>query len=143
MKVIGPGTTSTAAPTRRSARSGGHGGEFARHLEQTEPASESAPLESLSPLAAVDALLAAQSVTDATDDEGRRRMIRRGEDILDRLEDIRLGLLTGSLPRERLIDLARMVRSRREAVADPRLAAILDEIELRAEVELAKYSPTR
>jgi hypothetical protein len=33
-----------------------------------------------------------------------------------------------------------MVRNKREAGADPELAAILDEIELRAEVELAKLS---
>ena len=37
-----------------------------------------------------------------------------------------------------VITLVRMVRSKREEGIDPRLSAILDEIELRAEVELAK-----
>ena len=34
--------------------------------------------------------------------------------------------------------IVRLVRSRREAFDDPKLSAILDEIELRAAVELAK-----
>lgn len=140
MKVSGTGSASGAGSTRRTER-GGKRGEFARHLESCvgSPA-ESAAVDAVSPLAAVDALLAAQSVTDATDDQSRRRLIHRGEEILERLEDIRFGLLAGGLSRERLIELARMVRSRREVVADPRLAAVLDEIELRAEVELAKHA---
>jgi len=52
----------------------------------------------------------------------------------------RRALLAGSVPKDRLIQLAQMVRARRDTVSDPRLATILDEIELRAEVELAKLS---
>ncbi len=140
MKVSGPGSASNSAPARRTERGDKRDGAFARHLQGAGEGRESQPVESLNPLAAVDALLAAQSVNDATDQEGRRRVIRRGEDILDRLEDLRLGLLAGGLSRERLIALAQIMRSRRESVADPRLAAVLDEIELRAEVELAKYA---
>jgi hypothetical protein len=33
-----------------------------------------------------------------------------------------------------------MVRARRDTVTDPQLAEILDQIELRAEIELAKYA---
>jgi hypothetical protein len=36
--------------------------------------------------------------------------------------------------------LAQLVRARRDQVDDPRLIAILDEIELRAAVELAKLA---
>ena len=50
------------------------------------------------------------------------------------------GLLMGTLPKEKLTELADMVRTRRESCQDPRLAALLDEIELRAEVEIAKLS---
>ena len=39
---------------------------------------------------------------------------------------------------EHLADLARTVRDTRAAVDDPRLSGVLDEIELRARVELAK-----
>jgi hypothetical protein len=56
------------------------------------------------------------------------------------LEELRIGLLLGHIPRDRLADLSRMVRDRREDAEDPQLAALLDEIELRAEVELAKLT---
>jgi len=46
----------------------------------------------------------------------------------------------GEIPSARMAALAQSVRSRREACSDPRLAALLDEIELRVEVELAKLS---
>jgi hypothetical protein len=47
----------------------------------------------------------------------------------------------GAIPKEKLIAMAQMVRSRRDNVPDPQLASLLDEIELRVEVELAKLSP--
>ena len=60
--------------------------------------------------------------------------------MLDELEQIRLGLLLGAIPRARLEQLAQMVRARREQLDDAKLIAILDEIELRAAVELAKLA---
>lgn len=139
MKVSGTGSSSAAGQGRRADRSGRPTGEFARHLGATEGVGEQSPVDAASPLAAVDALLAAQCVTDTTDREARRNLIRHGEDILERLEEIRLGLLAGGMSRQRLIELASLVRNRRDSVADPRLAAILDEIDLRAQVELAKH----
>jgi len=44
----------------------------------------------------------------------------------------------GRIPKEKLAELARMVRDRREKGADPVVSRLLDEIELRAAVELAK-----
>jgi hypothetical protein len=38
------------------------------------------------------------------------------------------------------MELSRLARARRADVDDPRLVEVLDEIELRAEVELAKLS---
>jgi hypothetical protein len=84
----------------------------------------------------VDGLLSIQEMPDAL--VGRRRAIMRGDGLLDRLEDLRLGLLAGVLPRDRLDELSRLARTARQSVDDPRLAAILDEIDLRAAVELAK-----
>ena len=63
-----------------------------------------------------------------------------GAEILDRLEEIRRGLLMGSIPKDRLQELAHLVREKRERGADPVVSRLLDEIELRAEVELAKLS---
>jgi hypothetical protein len=84
----------------------------------------------------VDGLLALQEIPDAL--AGRRRAVQRGTLLLDRLDELRLGLLAGMLPRERLDDLARLARTAREGVDDPRLSLILDDIDLRVAVELAK-----
>ena len=64
----------------------------------------------------------------------------RGEDLLDRLDELRLGILTGRFPKEKLAELAQRLRQKREQGVDPALDAILAEIELRAEVEIAKYT---
>jgi hypothetical protein len=75
------------------------------------------------------------------DDSGERRQRsrKRGDDLLDRLDEIRHGLLIGGVPRAALQNLSELVRARRQEIADPQLQDVLDEIELRAAVELAKY----
>jgi hypothetical protein len=84
--------------------------------------------------------LALQGAPDSTERQARRRAVQRGDAMLDDLDEIRLGLLLGAIPRARLEQLAQLVRARREQVDDPKLMAILDEIELRAAVELAKLT---
>jgi hypothetical protein len=142
MKVSGVGNTTGPSQVRKSGKADKAApGSFAKQLgEGAEPAEEAAAVDAPATVASVDALLAAQGVGGDLEDDIRKRLVRRGEDILDRLEELRHALLVGVVPKERLIQLAQMVRARRDSVADPRLATILDEIELRAEVELAKLS---
>jgi hypothetical protein len=54
------------------------------------------------------------------------------------LDQVRDGLLGGGIPRSTLNRLAVAVGRRHETFADPRLQNVLDEIDLRARVELAK-----
>lgn len=141
MKISGVGPSGTSS-TRRTEKARRADGSFADHLHLDDGADEGARrVDAPSSLTGIESLLAIQSVNP---DGGRRaadeRALRRGEDLLERLEDIRRGLLLGAIPKERLGELARMTRSTREAGVDPHLSAILDEIELRAEVELAKLS---
>lgn len=91
-------------------------------------------------MGAVDGILAVQEVPTATD--GRSRGIKHGYSILDQLDEMRLGLLTGSLSSTRLAALGQEIEEVRETVIDPQLSAILDDIELRAAVELAKLDKT-
>lgn len=119
---------------RRDDKTDASGTEkFAEALGGDPPAT---PAAATPTLGAVDALLIAQEIPDPL--AGRRRAVQRGNALLDRLDDLRLGLLAGVLPRERLDELARLARSARETVDDPRLGAVLDEIDLRVAVELAK-----
>ena len=123
------------SPPRRKQRAEGSGsGEFAKQL--AEDVSAGAGAGGGASLGQVDALLALQEVPDSLTGEARAR--KHGEDLLDELEQLRLGLLAGTLPREQLVRLSRLLAERREQIHDPRLAAIVAEIELRAAVELAK-----
>ena len=137
MKIEKPGSVSSTVGLRRSqGASSARPGEFSRLLDPPEGAS---PVSASNTIGSVDALLAAQSVEGATEEE-RRQARARGDDILDRLDELRHGLLAGTLTREQIVALANLVRSRRSAIVDPKLRELLDEIELRAEVEIAKLS---
>lgn len=91
-------------------------------------------------VAGVDAVLAMQAADDATQGRSKGLLMARGDRLLDRLEDLQLALLTGSLPKEKVIELAQAIREKRPTSDDQGLNALIDEIELRAEVELAKLS---
>jgi hypothetical protein len=135
MKVEKTGSASSTVGPRRSDRaSSAQPGEFSRYLEQPEGASSVSATNSIG---SVDALLAAQSV-EASGEEERRQARTRGNEILDRLDELRHGLLAGTLTRDQIVTLANLVRSRRGSIVDPKLREVLDEIELRAEVEIAK-----
>lgn len=136
MKIAGSSRIKTPA-VRKTAARGASGQAFSVPGNASAPATEaSAPVAMVNSVASVDALLAVQEVPNES--EGRKRAIKRGGDMLDVLDDIRMGLLTGSVPKARLHQLVRLVENRGDAFTDPRLSQILDEIELRARVELAK-----
>ncbi len=143
MKIEGTPTL-RRAQARQVRRSGDGDRGFAGLLGAVDDAAERAPVAgtgAAAPVGSIDALLAMQPEDDAT---ARRRQARaRAGEILDRLEDLRRGLLDGVVPRHRLEELVRLTRTRRGAIDDPRLAELLDEIDLRAQVELAKLDAAR
>lgn len=133
---IDPTAPQRPASARRAGASGGARSDgFAKALADSGP---SAGISGGGPIGALNAMLSLQEVPDPLDSRGRAR--RRGEQVLDLLDRIRLGILAGTLSPAELTNLARLVRSRRDEIDDPGLAEILGEIELRAEVELAKFS---
>lgn len=135
---IDPTARLRSTPSRRTgrARASSASGSFVSHL--AEPTEGSAPVAASPAPASVNPLLAVQEVADAT--SGRAHARARGEAMLERLDDIRIGLLTGFVPRDRLEDLLRLVNDNRSRAGAGRLGEVLDEIELRAKVELAKLS---
>jgi hypothetical protein len=130
----------TGAPVRSASASRLRGGTAARSgIGFAELLSEPAAPKNVTgaaPLNGADAMLALEEVADAT--ERNRKARERGSAMLDRLEAIRIGLLDGVVASETIAELGRLVRDRRDGAGDPRLAGLLDEIELRAAVELAK-----
>jgi len=119
------------------------GNRFAEHLDKppSVPGGASAVSE-VAPVAPVASMLSIQEVEAETPSDARSRAVYYGVDILDRLEEIRDQILTGAVSKNRLENLAQIVRQRRESVDDLDLIALIDEIELRAEVELAKLMRT-
>lgn len=87
-------------------------------------------------LSGVDALLALQGVASPAGE--RAKAARRGRDMLDMLDEIRRGLLDGVISEGTLQRLAGLVSVKREDFVDPGLSQVLDDIDLRARVELAK-----
>lgn len=123
-------------PVRRVVKSSaGSGASFAREIGETE---ESALTGGIASASSISGILNIQEVDDALSRASRGKM--RAEDILDRLEDLRIELLSGTISCDKLMQLSRIVNARREQIKDPRLAEILDAIDLRAQVELAKHS---
>ena len=135
MKIDATGSVRTNAARRKSG-AGGASGDFAAHMNGTDtarPAAVSAP----SQLASVGALVALQAQADMG---GRAAEIDRAEDLLEQLDRIRVGILTGSISGATLQNIVQRLSQRRSDGVDPRLATLIDEIELRARVELAKLS---
>ncbi len=89
-------------------------------------------------VAGIDALLALQGVEAA--DERRRRAVKRGHTALDLLDEMKLALLAGRLEPATLAKLKNAAAELKDPSGDPRVDAVLAEIDLRVEVELAKVA---
>ena len=138
MKVDGSGGVRGQAPTRRAGKAdAASGAAFTKQMKGADATAPSGGVSAASSVNAVSGVFAAQEVDDAADRESRGK--KRALDMLDKLDDIRHGLLSGELSADKLMDLSRLLQSRKEMVDDPALAEVLDEIDLRAQVELAKF----
>ncbi len=138
MKVTSERLTGSAAARRSSAAAGSltAADGFAEALggATVAPAQPATPMTAASP---IESQLTAQEMPGGT--VSRRRAAKRGSDILDQLDRLRLGLITGAIPRRDLQRLVKMLAKQRENIADPGLISVIDEIDLRAQVEIAKY----
>lgn len=140
IKVGQTGSASGVSGTKKSSKTGGSSGvDFASFLGGADEADSASSVASLSGVSGIEALLSVQNVGDATQGGAKRkRAIDYGASLLDELEDLRMGLLTGQISKAKLIKLAQILRTKKEEGLDPKLLEILEDIELRAEVELAK-----
>jgi hypothetical protein len=133
MRIYGPnGTTlgTSASNTRRTSSSG-----FA--LPDATTAQEARPTTAPKTAASIDALLALQGIEEDPT-ERRKRAVHRGRGALDVLDDLKLGLLSGNLTPATILRLRDAAANLKTSSGDPGLDAVLSEIELRVEVELAK-----
>ncbi len=134
MEIKGTGGVGSTGVRRISKGIVSSGGVF-KPADASEPP-RAQTVSGPGPIAAVETILTLQSMDDSTD--GRSKGLTHGEDLLDMLDQVRDGLLAGAIPRTTLNRLASAVTRRQESFADPQLQNVLDEIDLRARVELAK-----
>ncbi|HBM90401.1 MAG TPA: flagellar assembly protein FliX [Rhodospirillaceae bacterium] len=135
-RIEGPSPLRTATHVKRTKKSKkSDGAGFSKHLDGTQDASG---LQGAGALGAVSGVLDIQEVDDALDRASRGKL--RAEDMLEKLDSLRLELLSGQLSQGTVQHLSNMVKEHRTEVDDPKLSKILDEIDLRAQVELAKFT---
>ncbi len=124
------------APSARVKKSSS-GGDFSAYLKDIMKSAPEA-VSGVSSVNVTDAIFAAQMIGDEEEKKLRKKQIERGQTLLEKLEEIRDGLLKGYLSKDRLMNIAQFVRERKMEAQDERLNEIIEEIELRVEVELAK-----
>lgn len=110
-------------------------------IESAAEVAHAAPASVLTGIGSLDALLALQEVSGPL--ERRRRAVKRAGQILDVLDEIKVAILGGDLAPMALDRLMTVVRERRDNAEDPGLEAVLNEIETRAAVEIAKLEMAR
>jgi len=130
-------STRSVGATRKSDQAKRKSDAFERTLEEesNEPAHANT-VEHPSSVGPIDILLSVQELS--TDPDGRGQARARGEQSLNLLDEVRLGLLAGRMSIERLEMLVALVKSARLTPSDSKLAETLEEIELLARVEAAK-----
>ena len=132
MRIYGPNGTALAAPPSAARRA--PSGTFAV-TEGTDSQPQTSAV-ALRTLGGIDALIALQGVEDPT--ERRRRVVKHGRRALDALDELKLGLLAGTLDQATMLRLKSVTADLKEGSGDDRLDSVLAEIDLRVEVELAK-----
>jgi len=105
-------------------------------LGQSEAPQSQGPAVALRTVGGIDALLALQGVEDPM--ERRRRAVKHGRRALDTLDELKIGLLAGTLDHGIMLRLKSVAADLHDGSGDDRLDQVLAEIDLRVAVELAK-----
>ena len=135
MRISGSNGTAAAAATPAMRRPAS--GAFTLG-EADSPRSAPAPA-ALRTVGGIDALIALQGLEDAT--ERRKHAVKRGRVALDALDELKVGLLGGTLSQATLSKLRSASGLLKDGSGDTGLDTLLGEIELRVEVEIAKMAP--
>jgi hypothetical protein len=132
MRIYGPNGAALATAPASSRRVAGGGFKVS---EQETPRNMAAA-GSLRSISSLDGLMALQGIENPT--ERKKRAVTRGRKALDVLDDLKLGLLDGSVDGSTLARLKVAAEGLTVETGDAGLDQILGEIGLRVAVELAK-----
>jgi len=136
MRVQGPNASANATQSSSARRSSSATGFSLAPDSATQ--SSAAPTAALRTIGGIDALIALQS--DEQPAARRRRAVARGRSALDALDELKHRLLAGTLEPATLLRLRSAAAELKTDSSDPGLDSVLAEIELRVEVEIAKFA---
>ena len=132
MRIYGTNAANVAAKPSGARRPAAGGFSLSEpDLPQTPTATTS--LRSVSSL---DSLMALQGIESPT--ERKKRAVAKGRKALDVLDDLKIGLLDGSVDQSTMARLKVAADGLLEETGDPGLDAVMGEIGLRVAVEIAK-----
>jgi hypothetical protein len=134
MRIYGPNGTTLGSPASNARRTSSTGFSLPDTTAVPEEARSVAAPKSAGN---IDTLLALQGVEEDPA-ERRKRSVQRGRGALDVLDELKIGLLAGNLGPATVSRLRDAAANLKSSSGDPGLDAVLSEIELRVEVELAK-----
>ncbi|MDB5875917.1 MAG: fliX [Ramlibacter sp.] len=132
MRIYGPNGTTLGSPAGNAKRTSSTGFSLPDAAATPETRAVVAPKAAGN----IDALMALQGIEDPA--ERRKRSVQRGKGALDVLDDLKIGLLSGNFNAATVSRLRDAAANLKSSSGDPGLDAVLSEIELRVEVELAK-----
>ncbi len=135
MKIKGTDRVTTSGVKRAKGKKSADKAAFGEALS-TDEVQTSGTMSGTAPLTSVNSLLSLQEMPPATD--GKSKTVLRAEGLIEHLEAIRHGLLLGQISKKRLNDIVKALAAQREKNLDSGLVEIINDIELRAKVELAK-----
>lgn len=128
---------SPVSKSDKAKKSSGTGGAFGAFMADDTPSAQGAAPSMGA--GNIGSLLAAQyEDEDVLEKRRQKNMVRRATLTLDALDDVKRGLVSGSITVADMNRLKNSLASKREGVMDPKLIAIMDEVEMRAQIELAK-----
>lgn len=104
-------------------------------VPEEAPAGRAAAAAAGIAIGGIESLLALQALDQPSD---RAVRLEHGRAMLDLLDELKLELLGGTVSASRLEGLVERIARRPSRHPDERVESVLDEIELRARVELAK-----
>ena len=137
-------TSHTERANAKKKKSGVSSSAFSNLLDEAENISEtaaSAPVTESAPVSGINPMLGLQEISD--EEVQRKKLLKQGKQTVESLHELQHALLTGSVPASLLERLDGYVQEQRQESTDPQLDAILDDIELRAAVEMAKLEKAR
>jgi len=127
----------STAPARSTSSGGPRRAAAGGFSVTSEPGARSTgATAALQSVGGIDMLIALQVMEGPL--ERRQRSVKRGRSALDVLDELKIGLLGDNLDHSVLLRLKATAAGLKEESGDPGLDAVLSEIDLRVEVELAK-----